>query len=179
MSNIKYVKGDLSDPSTFVENFDPDNIQIVLAQQTNCLGVMGAGVALSLVKRYPEILPSYQKYCEQPNKEIKGTVYFTHTHKQGICVANLFGQVYTGNIRDTNYEYIYRALENYLFEFAYKPQYILAFPKNMSSGLAGGNWNIIYAMIENLAKALNLENTIYIVEYVNSNEVKNHAVNPS
>lgn len=176
MSNIKHVKGDLSDPSTFIENFDPRQTPIFLLHQVNCQGVMGGGVALSLANCYPTLFPEYANYCQKPTENLAGTALFTVV-EQGILVINLFGQVTTGISRQTNYEYLYQALHSFFHYLPDYPEYIIAFPKNMSSGLAGGDWNIVYAMILSFVK--DLPNTIYIVDYVNPNEVKNHAVNPS
>ena len=178
-TNIKHVKGDLSDPSTFIENFDSTKTPIFLTHQTNCLGVMGAGVALALANRYPEILPLYQNYCKKPVKEIAGTTPFISTYTYGINVINLFGQVLTGDGRQTNYENVYTALEKFFSYLPDYPEYIIAFPKNMSSGLAGGDWNIIYTMIESFVTKLQLTNTVYIVEYVTDKEVSSHAISSS
>jgi O-acetyl-ADP-ribose deacetylase (regulator of RNase III) len=164
MSTIKHVKGDLTDPSTYIPNYDSEKNPLFICHQTNPFGIMGAGVALALAKKYPEILEQYVEYCSNPMQNILGTALFTPTGILYIYVINLFGQKTMNQERDTDYEHIYAALEEFFSFLPDYPEYSIAFPKNMSSALAGGKWNIIYSMIESLSK--DLPNDVYIVEYV-------------
>lgn len=60
------VKGDLSRPETFLTSEQmSDADMIILAHQTNCYGVMGAGVALALREAYPEFYPQYKRLCSE------------------------------------------------------------------------------------------------------------------
>jgi O-acetyl-ADP-ribose deacetylase (regulator of RNase III) len=42
-----------------------DSTAQTLTNPVNCVGVMGAGLALSFAKEYPDMLVSYQKACSQ------------------------------------------------------------------------------------------------------------------
>ena len=177
MSNIKHVQGNLVEPSSFIENFNSTETAIFLCHQTNAFGVMGAGVALALANKYPEILETYEDYCNTNLHDVLGSALFTMTNTQAVCVVNLFGQPTLNSQRDTNYECIYTALEEFFSYLSDYPEWTIAFPKNMSSALAGGKWKIIYSMIESLAK--DLPNDIYIVEYIVPEKVNSHATSPS
>ena len=169
MTSIIHTKGDLTDPSSFIDHYDPENKSVFLCHQTNRFGIMSGGVALGLAKKYPEILEPYKEYCNNEENNVVGTALFTMTNIETICVVNLFGQPTLNQERDTNYEAVYLALEEFFQSISDYPEWSIAFPKNMSSALAGGKWNIILSMIESFAK--DVQNTIYIVEFVPNKEV--------
>jgi len=50
---ISYVRGNILDSECRV-----------IAHGCNCLGVMGKGVAKSIVARYPEVFPPYKRACQ-------------------------------------------------------------------------------------------------------------------
>ncbi|MGO3644378.1 MAG: macro domain-containing protein, partial [Pseudoalteromonas sp.] len=54
---LEFVKGDFFD-------FDAD----IRINTVNCVGVMGAGVALAFKKKYPEMFREYARQCKE--KEI-------------------------------------------------------------------------------------------------------------
>lgn len=174
---IKHVNGDITSPESYIENYDAENISLFICHQTNPFGIMGAGVALAIAQKYPEILEEYEDYCNGNTQQVVGTALFTPTRILYIYIINLFGQPTLNCERDTNYEAIYTALEEFFSFLPDYPEYSIAFPKNMSSALAGAKWNIIYAMIESLSK--DLPNDVYIVNYVPENkEVSAHATSP-
>lgn len=170
------VKGDLSRPETFLTSEQISNADmIILAHQTNCYGVMGAGVALALREAYPEIYPQYKRLCSEVERRssteidylpsIAGRCQLCTTDNPRLIVANLFGQVsHDSTFRQTNYEMIYRALNQLKCALSGVPDNrIVAFPKNMSSALAGGTWEIILQMIKSIFGQTSL--SIYIVDY--------------
>lgn len=163
--NIIETVGDVTDPSTFIPMYNPLNYYIVILHQVNTKGIMGAGVALTIAQRYPEVQEQYQNFCISFSgfeSNLLGNAQFAHTEKSGITFVNLFGQT-LGGLRNTNYEALYNALESFVNVIKFYPEHTLALPKNMSSGLAGGNWNIVRTMIEELFQ--DLPNDLYIVEW--------------
>ena len=118
----------------------------IICHQVNCRKVMGAGVAKQLRYKWPEVYRAYMQ-----NRQIPGKVQVVPVSAD-IAVVNLFGQVdYDSSKRQTNYEYIYLALldlKRWCNCFEYTEN--IYFPYGMSSGLAGGDWNIISAMIESV-----------------------------
>lgn len=159
MAQFVSVNGDLTDPLTFLPQ-DLLDRQIFLLHQVNTLGVMGAGVALTFAQKYPQMFEDYYEYC-QTAPVLIGTTLIYQT--DNIYIVNLFGQHLTHKVRDTNYEAIYSALSLFSQTVSHFPDAIIALPLNMSSGLAGGNWNIISTMVKELFR--DLPNTIYIVQY--------------
>ncbi len=81
-------------------------------------------------------------------------------------VVNVFSQFdygYDGK-RYTNYEAIYRCLEK-VYLIAKKKKFTVALPKNMGCDRGGASWKVIYAMIEEIFKGVDV--TIY--EYKGEN----------
>lgn len=52
----------------------------------NCVGVMGAGIALAFKNRYPAMFVEYQKAC-RAKQVLPGTLHVWHS-PQGECVIN-------------------------------------------------------------------------------------------
>lgn len=136
--------------------------------KTNVLGVMGAGVAASIKEAFPVIYEVYKKRCDNfsdnPEKLLGQVQIFSTQHNAyNISVANLFAQAACGrDKRQTNYEAIYSCLET-LRSRLKERKTTIAFPVGMSSGLAGGNWNIIYTMITEVFK--DTSHTLMFVTY--------------
>lgn len=125
----------------------------IIAHQTNCLGVMGAGIAFQIRKKWPEVNKAYVALCKSvPSpEELLGAMQpcpTLDTESKIKYVANLFGQngVSTSE-RATSYDGIYDALCN-LKAFALQSGIkSIGFPYKMSCGLGGGDWTIIETMI--------------------------------
>lgn len=117
----------------------------VIAHQVNCQGVMGAGLALQIRNKYPEVYATYRKYC--PNSNLLGKIQMVDvgTH----FVANLFAQdKYGTDKRHTSYEALKQCfikLRNYAIN---NELHSIAIPYNIGCGLAGGDWNTVSKIIK-------------------------------
>ena len=121
----------------------------ILAHQVNCVGVMGAGVA----KQFRDKLLSageFSKYvslCKSLGNSNLGKVQILDL-TNGKYLANLFGEnIPTGTEVDTNYAALEEALTT-LKDIAEKSNLSIALPGYMGCGLAGGDWDIVFDMIE-------------------------------
>lgn len=138
---IEIIKGDLF-------NTDAD----VIAHQVNCMGKMGSGVALQVKNRYGAAFSAYETLCDSKD-DLLG--YAQCVLVDGKIIANLFGQVsYGTDRRYTNYEGIYCALD--CLNDSIPKDYSIAIPYNMGCDRGGGDWNIVYAMIESALKDRNV-----------------------
>ena len=136
-----------------------DSTANIICHQCNCQGVMGSGVAAEVKRRYPNVFEAYrQDYCN--GKLALGHVCFA-TAKQdqviaNMCAQNTFG--YNGGMY-TNYDALQRCLEKVkayaMFEYDVKP--VIAFPYLMSCYRGGGDWNVVYKMIEDTFKDFDVE----------------------
>jgi O-acetyl-ADP-ribose deacetylase (regulator of RNase III) len=162
VSKISIIDGDLLEQKTDV-----------IAHQVNCLGVMGAGVALQIKNKWPEVYEGYKNFCHDELKRL-GTLRTEFLlGKCMICisddgspaVANLFGQDCCDNTgRNTNYDAVYDSLvhlRDIMESYGWKS---VSFPYGMSCGLGGGSWNIIYAMIRDI-----FENSYFEIKIIRRN----------
>lgn len=126
----------------------------VICHQTNCQGVMGAGIAKQIHKTYPRVFEQYELFCK--NKRSYGLsplgscqLVYTDDTKTRI-VANLFGQEYYGrDRRQTDYNALRKALRSLSHNrFLRENKYSLGFPYKIGCALGGGDWNIVLPILE-------------------------------
>jgi O-acetyl-ADP-ribose deacetylase (regulator of RNase III) len=139
----------------------------IICHQVNHEGIMGAGLALQIKKKYPGIMMGYINHCRLYSFEIlkkNGIVNFYYPNHDliyginkeysinNIVIANIFGQKEIGGGLQTDYE----ALKNGMlavFHKAMSHKYIkdihhnypsdISIPYKIGCGLAGGDWNIV------------------------------------
>ncbi|WP_180953897.1 DarT1-associated NADAR antitoxin family protein [Bacillus sp. M6-12] len=122
----------------------------IIGHQTNCLGIMGGGIARLIKELYPEIFKPYQDLCfaHKKSRSLLGECQLVQTNTEGKYVANLFGQ---HEISRTNQETEYDELEKALFklkEVAKEKKLSVGLPWQLGSGLGGGDWNEVKSRIE-------------------------------
>lgn len=149
----------------------------VIGHQTNCLGVMGAGIAKQIKARNPEMFKRYVRYCKQFSDAHKllGMVQFTLSDDDAQVIANMFGEYsfcesiapYNegGKPRHTDYDALrecFRRLHTYL---VLNEKTTAGIPYKIGCGLAGGDWDgVVYPMIkEEFGDDDDI--TLYIVKY--------------
>ncbi|UNK20688.1 macro domain-containing protein [Paenibacillus sp. N3/727] len=136
---IKIVEGSLLDAA-----------EDIMAHQVNCQGVMGSGIAKSLRASYSDLFPSYKQFCN--NVAPHDLLGKCHMVKTGLkYVANLFGQLNYGRqkVIYTDYEALQKALVSLKNE-AQEKGLSVALPYNIGCGLANGDWDIVYKIIEDV-----------------------------
>jgi len=109
-----------------------------ICHQVNCQRKMGAGLALAIRRKWPQV---YKDYLAAEQE--LGNVVITEV-APGLFVASLFAQEFYGK-GETYTDY--KALEICLRkvrESAAKPIHI---PSGMGCGLGGGNWEIVQEII--------------------------------
>lgn len=119
----------------------------IIAHQVNSMGVMGSGIAKQIKEKYPEVFDQYRKFFINNKFTALGKCQIVKT-EDNKYIANLFGQYNYG--RDKQYT-DYKALEEALFSLkvgAKDHNLSVAIPFNIGCGLAGGNWETVYKIIE-------------------------------
>ena len=141
---------------------------------------MGAGIAKQIKNRYPKAFEADterwgNEYNEGGNWRCqigdysKAVIETQWTHLPHATIYNLYTQSgYSTERRQVNYEYFWQAMkamqEDLLFnQHELNVRQVVGVPYGISCGLAGGNWKIIKAIIEDIF----LDSTIecYIVKY--------------
>lgn len=146
---IEIVKGDLL----------KSNLPLI-AHQTNCLGVMGGGIAKAIRNKWNSVYAQYVNYCKNfdYSKALLGKCQICITGEAPTkLVANLFGEYsFTESVapyenRHTDYDALKLALIN-LREFCKDEEITeIGIPYKLGCGLAGGDWDgVVYPMIQEI-----------------------------
>lgn len=120
-----------------------------IAHQVNCRGVMGSGVAKAIRQKYPEVYRKYVGLCnEYLASKLIGSAIPCRTSTDKV-IWNLFAQDNYGYGKQyTNYNAFQRCLANIVQWFPKSDPACIAMPYMIGCGRGGGDWNIIYPMIE-------------------------------
>jgi len=120
--------------------------QGMICHQVNCMGKMGAGVALGIRRKY---LVVYEAYMEafRTKQLFLGYAHFVAVTST-LAVANLCGQYGYGRTGlYTNYDAVRLCLQAVASVTATTGQQVYI-PKGMGCSLAGGDWNVVSSIIE-------------------------------
>ena len=152
---IKYVNGDIltaKDRPGFV----------AICHQVNCKGVMGAGLALQIKNKYPNLYKRYRKFCtnvhynppELTKSPLLGKIQIFYPENLSVsgdsepthCIVNCFGQDgYSNKGVQTDYVALKKCFKQINTIFKNKR---VALPYKFGCGLAGGDWSVVERLIE-------------------------------
>lgn len=137
---IKIVEGDILNAT-----------EDMIGHQVNCQGVMGAGLAKQIKCKYPFAYSSYSHLCKntEDKRDLLGRIKQVKEHDDKV-VVHIFGQYGYGRGKiQTDYEALKRALRK-LEIVARNCDKSVALPYGIGCGLAGGDWDIVYKIIEDV-----------------------------
>jgi len=136
---IEIVDGDILEAS-----------EDIILHQVNCLGHMGAGLALQIKEKYPKAFKDYVFKCKSnPPKDILGTtqfVFIEEDEKLVKVIGNVFGQLNYGRGLQTDYQGLQMALAQ-AGGFARNTKRTTAIPFGMGCGLGGGDWDKVDSFV--------------------------------
>ena len=159
---IKIVNGDLLSSDAKI-----------ICHQVNCQGVMGSGLAKQIRAKYPHVYTKYKELCNKTkdSRDLLGTIQTISSSPEGMgngcifdvlpTIVNVFGQNYYG----INGVYTdYNALRFEFRKISIMPltknnwyNATIAMPFNIGCGLAGGKWDIVYELLQEEFKYVDLE----------------------
>ena len=137
----KIIKANLLN---FFEEYEGD---ISIGHCVNCQGVMGAGIAKEIKRRYPIAFSNYKLACERGTRGHLGKIsrHIANSGNHFKIIFNLHGQEFYGRGK----KYLMESeLLNALRIMDSQTEGTVAFPYMMGCGLAGGDWDIVSFMIE-------------------------------
>tara|TARA_Y100001934_G_C12046043_1_gene628443 strand:- start:214 stop:750 length:537 start_codon:yes stop_codon:yes gene_type:complete len=146
-----------------------------IAHSCNTRNIMGGGIAKQIKSRYPQAWEADCKATEEQSNMLgsfsKATIKTMTFLPDGEgTIYNLYTQADIGSHeKQVDYEYFWRALKNMQEDLVStqsetgQPQ-VLGLPHGISCGLAGGSWNIILEMINDVF--LDSSVKTYIVKFV-------------
>jgi O-acetyl-ADP-ribose deacetylase (regulator of RNase III) len=143
---ITYKKGDV------LQAFKNGEVDVVI-HQTNCMGVMGSGIARQIKEQFPEAYRAYKNDEYMRGLKLGNFSYaWIETSSRPLVlgiIINLNGQnEYNDRTKcNTNYAALGKGLFD--VEQQLKKHLVVAMPK-IGAGLGGGDWKIIEAIIESV-----------------------------
>ncbi|MGA9173659.1 MAG: Appr-1-p processing protein [Thermoactinomyces sp.] len=141
----------------------------IIGHQCNCLGVMGAGIAKQIKMLYPEVYEEDHQFSIPFGEKRLGHLSYAWVRDKNVgsrLVCNLYGQHRYG--RRGNYTVVpalKRALEGMMKvigEWENEDWIKIGLPYGIGAGLAGGNWDEILCIIEQVS--YEFERDIYLYE---------------
>ncbi|MEK4790360.1 macro domain-containing protein [Bacillus sp. FSL K6-2971] len=136
-----------------------DTTKDIVCHQVNCKGVMGAGLAKQIKSKYPNVYKDYKRLCDDEKIKSRkngllGATQFIDVSKSKT-IANLFAQKNYGvKSRQTDYEAMELCLKSLKHvvsdDYSKYKDCSIAIPYGIGCGLAGGDWEIVSRMIEDI-----------------------------
>ncbi|WP_051197131.1 macro domain-containing protein [Butyrivibrio sp. XBB1001] len=125
----------------------------IVAHQTNCMGNMGAGVALAIKKQLltSDAYEKYKSICKEQGSDLMGKTQLLEA-PDGRIIANCFGEnIPTGKGKDTDYDALMHSIAK-VRNYAKRsdPMLSVGVPGLIGCGLAGGDWRIVRDMLYKL-----------------------------
>jgi hypothetical protein len=158
---IKYVMGDMF--AHFPANL-PEGRKAVIAHIVNDRRAWGAGFVVPLGKKYPKAMESYMsRWSEGDDSRAlrQGDVdYVCVNDELQIYVANMCAQTLGGG-RPLSYDALVSCMRSVRDQATSNRESYQIHAPMFGSGLAGGNWDFIVNLIEDIWLAYKLEVTIY------------------
>ena len=142
----------------------------IWAHQVNCMSVMGAGVAKQIKQMYPEVYNAYVQYTKDyiacNDAPPLGECFTYQTDDETHWILNVYGQnQYGTSTRQTDYEALKKGLYSGICqlqhefcagEYPYELQLVIAIPYKIGCGLAGGDWEVVKGILEEIELAVNV-----------------------
>lgn len=123
----------------------------IIGHQVNCIGVMGAGLALQIKKKYPSVYKAYMLKCNnaENKRDLLGDLQLVPIANDK-AIANLFGQYqFSITTPQTDYDALETSLRD-LKRVASLSKRTIALPYGLGCGLAGGEWHVVEKIITNV-----------------------------
>lgn len=169
--NIKYVNGDIFNYINFYISAANNGSSIIIPHVCNNINVFGAGFASAVASHYPEVKENYHLLGNNFLKDNLGHTQFIEvvkdkTYGHRLIFANMIAQngiISKNNPRPLNYLALAKSMLNiskYIkSNFSDNENGIQIHAPKFGCGLAGGNWNFILNLIEDIWTNYNI--TIY------------------
>jgi O-acetyl-ADP-ribose deacetylase (regulator of RNase III) len=131
---MKFIDGDITEVK-----------RGIICHQVNCQGVMGAGLALQIRRKFPEVYDAYLEAHIQGRLQLGNVIYVNVT--PSLTVANICGQNRYGKGKcHTDYEALKKAFKDINLR-KFHSRIDVYIPYMLGCGLAGGDWKVVGNMI--------------------------------
>lgn len=118
----------------------------IICHQCNTEGLFGGGLAYSIKQFYPICEKQTMEFVNVKKDNLLGNYYLYVKKKDNKIIANCFTQ---NEDYTTNYEALKKCFTK-LKENCIDMKQTIAIPYNYGCGIANGNWDIVYKIIEDI-----------------------------
>jgi O-acetyl-ADP-ribose deacetylase (regulator of RNase III) len=141
----------------------------VIAHQSNCFGVMSAGIAKQIAAKYPEVLRADREFSiPVGSRERLGRFSVAEVYDPAVgrrLVFNLYGQYRFGrgkrHTEVKQLESAVRGMMAYLQANEDSAWVRVGLPYGIGAGLGGGDWEEIRTMLEHCSEEFGMEIELY------------------
>jgi O-acetyl-ADP-ribose deacetylase (regulator of RNase III) len=134
---VEYVSGDV-----FINRYNAQ----AFAHGCNCVGSMGAGIAVGIKERYPEMFEEYRRRCKAKPREFNPGDVFLWKADDKPHVLNLATQEDNWRTRAT-YAWVEQALHNMIAVVDSEKITTIAMPR-IGAGYGGLSWKKVRVIID-------------------------------
>lgn len=133
----------------------------IICHQVNSQGIMGAGLALQIAKKYPKCEKAYQYFCKEQD-------YDYEILKSQICEVLINDKhIFNCFTQKLNFDTDYIALEkcfNEVMIICKNHNLTVAVPYKYGSNIANGDWKEVESIFEKLSNKHGIDINIYKLE---------------
>jgi O-acetyl-ADP-ribose deacetylase (regulator of RNase III) len=144
---LKIVKLGVSEMIMIVRGDILECTEDIICHQVNTFGAMGGGLAWQISQKYPKANADYEKFAKYYGNDagnLLGRVNFSEDIDWKI-IANMFSQ----HEMTTDYVALRGCLQTVKM-LACSMDKTVALPYNLGCGIADGDWNTVYEIIEEI-----------------------------
>lgn len=149
-----------------------------IVHQTNCIGIMGSGVAAQVAEKYPHVEKEYSRYlknCKKNQKNALGTVQYVPVDNWAMVmcdtinndrveaydekyqyIVNLFGQASVGTGLQTDVNKMKSGFKD-IYNKAKSINASVAMPYGIGCVRGGANWEDVYRIIKEIFTDIDVE----------------------
>lgn len=136
----------------------PDDL---ICHQVNCKGNMGRGVARTFREKYPRAYYRYLSMCQTSTATtLLGTCLFNKEDDSHISCSMFAQNDWHGrDVCNTNYSAFRECcgeIKEFIIHNKLSRDYPINMPYSIGAGLGGGDWNIIYGILDDEFQGFNL-----------------------
>lgn len=142
---LTYITGDLF-------TLLPEGRPIILPHVVNNIQRMGSGFVVPLITKWPQVK---EEYMALPELVLGNVQYVAVSESPRISVANMVAQngvVGPTNPKPIKYSALIDCMRNVAFESLNWPKDTIICAPQFGAGLAGGNWDLIEELINEIWK---------------------------
>ena len=156
MKSIKYIIGDATKPEIGCSGIH------IIAHCCNDIGQFGAGFVVPLERRYMGLKQAYKSYIQNTANPI-GSVFLFQINSTNLWIANIIGQhdiFPIDGIPPIRYDALKEGFIKTIDTF--KSECIHFHLPRLGCGLAGGDWNVVENMLNEMFLFENVKSiTVY------------------